>query len=97
MKYQPADMVTCNYGLTPEAWDRLQKTYSEHLAKNPVCEICHKNNSVRITPLGKIMASCMECIQIQRQELIDEFNRRMKEINEEEEAYRQKMEQEYDY
>lgn len=83
MTYQPADMVTHNYGLSPKAWDLLQKSYAEHLVKNPTCEICHRNSSVRITPLGKIKASCLDCIQFQRQEMIDEHNRRKKEYEEE--------------
>ena len=32
------------------------------LEDNPTCEKCHKNNSVAITPFGKIEAACQECI-----------------------------------
>lgn len=76
--YVPADMVIHNYGLSPEAWEKLQKVYADHLAEHKTCEICCARPSIRITPLGTIKAACMECIQIQRQEMIDEYNRAIK-------------------
>ena len=94
-KYYPADMVTQKYGMPPEAWDKLQKAYSDHLSSHPTCELCCRRPSGRITPLGPIRASCMECIQVQRQEMIDEHNRWLKEEQEEQENYRRQMNEEY--
>lgn len=78
MSYIPADMVMCNYGLSKEAWEKLQKVYKDHLDAHPVCELCRDRPSVRITPLGTILASCKECIDKQRQEMIEEYEREHK-------------------
>lgn len=90
--YVPADMVTHNYGLPAHAWEQLQKAYADHLATHPICERCRIRSSVRITPLGPIRASCMECIEQQRQEMIEAYNRDLAEQREEEEAYRRQQE-----
>ncbi len=72
--YIPADMVLVNYGLSPEAWETIQKAYREHLEANPTCEICKRRPSVRITPLGKIVAACAECLARQKQEMIEAYH-----------------------
>jgi len=68
-KYIPADMVYHNYGQPPKVWEKMQDDYRKHLEKNPICEICKNNPSVRITPLGKIKAACLNCVEQQRKEL----------------------------
>lgn len=60
--YEPTDMVKYNYQSSDEMWQKLQQVYTQHLNSNPICEICQVAKSVRITPLGKIRAACMECI-----------------------------------
>lgn len=72
-KYIPADMVTINYGVSPEVWGRLQKTYQDHLDNHPMCETCKTRNSVRITPLGPIKAICLECLDDKIQEMQEEY------------------------
>lgn len=34
----------------------------EHVIKNPICEVCTKNPSVRINRWGPIKACCWECL-----------------------------------
>ena len=72
--YIPADMVMHNYGLPDQAWEQLQRAYQEHFDSHPQCELCNRRPSVRITPLGLIRAACLECIEQQRQEMIDCYN-----------------------
>ena len=62
-------MVEINYGQTPEVWEKMQQQYREHLEKHPICELCQVSKSVRITPLGKIYAACLSCIENQRREM----------------------------
>lgn len=63
------DLVTINYGLRPNTWHKLQEFYKEHLAMNPVCEICKCSPSDRITPVGTVKAACYKCIEQMRKEL----------------------------
>lgn len=72
------DMVNINYGQPPEAWAWMQENYRKHLEAHPTCEICNKRPSVRITPLGRILAACLECIQQQRDEMNAEMERQQR-------------------
>jgi hypothetical protein len=57
------DLSYVNYGVAPAAWEWIQQKNREQMRANPICEICKRNKSDRITPLGKPLAACVDCIE----------------------------------
>lgn len=94
-KYYPADMVNTNYGLPEKAWNRLQDAYAKHLIEHPICESCCRRPSVRITPLGAIRASCLECIEATTKEMQESYERECAELEKEEAYYRRQQNEEF--
>ena len=71
------DLSYTNYGVSKEAWEWLQAQNRKQLDENPVCQICHKKASVRITGLGTPLACCEKCNddiyrQIDEQRILEE-------------------------
>lgn len=87
------DLAYTNYGLPDKAWAELQKHNDEHLKAHPVCEICGRRPSVRITPIGMLKASCVECIDEMRAEVQAQTDADVAEYHREEAEYRRRMEE----
>lgn len=71
------DLAYINYGHSDEVWQKLQEFNKKHMEEHPVCEICHERPSVRITPVGTLKASCLECIADIHRMLDEDLARRL--------------------
>lgn len=76
---EPVDLAYVNYGHSDKVWEWMQERNKEHMLANPICEICRDRPSVRITPVGTLKASCLECIADIRKMLADDLARSLAE------------------
>lgn len=71
-------MQFVNYGLGKEAWDHLQSAYKKEMDENPICKLCNRNPTERVTPFGTIKACCWDCCRKIWQEMNDEMESQRK-------------------
>lgn len=77
------DMQYTNFGLSPKAWQQMQDFYNKRMEGHPMCEICKRNPTTRVTPLGDVRACCQQCCQ----DIWDELRREVELDRECEEKY----------
>lgn len=66
---------------------QLDAAFKEHLDAHPICEICKKAPSLKITRWGRITAACQDCLNDE----LDRFN----EFCKQEEEYENYLKEEY--
>ena len=55
------DFYLNNYGLSEISWKWICEQNEKQLKEFPICQLCNKNTSVRITGLGRFLACCEDC------------------------------------